>query len=56
MSTNKGAIRIVCAKCGKAVEVCCFCEDAECKHVMCRECLSVALRESRPSTYTTADQ
>jgi hypothetical protein len=36
-----------CEKCGKRIEVCDLCEDPECKHVICHDCLSVALDERK---------
>jgi hypothetical protein len=42
-----------CTVCGKAVEVCDFCEDPRCRHVICHECLSRAAAERRAATYTT---
>lgn len=51
--SRKPAVAVKCARCGKAVEVCCCCEEPECRHVICRACLSVALRQSRPSSDAT---
>jgi hypothetical protein len=44
-----------CAACGKAVDVCECCEEPNCKHVICDDCLKVAVGERRPRTYTTAE-
>jgi hypothetical protein len=44
-----------CGRCGKAVEICEYCEEPACKHVICDECLRVAVGERRPRTYTAAE-
>lgn len=48
-------LAMTCARCGKAVEVCECCEEPNCKHVICDECLKVAVGERRPRTYTVAE-
>jgi len=40
-----------CEKCGREVEVCDLCEDPACKHVVCHDCLTVALGERRPQPH-----
>ena len=42
------AVDVKCAKCGKEIDVCDLCEDPACKHVICHDCISVALDERRP--------
>jgi hypothetical protein len=49
------ALAVRCGRCGKAVEVCELCEEPACKHVICDECLKVAVGERRPRTYTAAE-
>ena len=39
---------IRCTRCERLIEVCCFCEDPECRRVICSSCLRLALRESVP--------
>lgn len=45
------ATAIRCATCGKTVEVCAYCEEPECRHVICHECLNVALAQSKPQPH-----
>jgi hypothetical protein len=40
-------LNVRCDKCGKQIEVCDLCEDPECKHVICHDCLTVALDERK---------
>jgi hypothetical protein len=49
------ALAIECGSCGKLVEVCEFCEEPACKHVICDECLRVRVGERRPRTFTAAE-
>ena len=42
------AVEVKCERCGKEIDVCDMCEDPACKHVVCHDCLSVALDERRP--------
>jgi hypothetical protein len=46
---------VKCDRCGKSIEVCFLCEEPECRHVICRECLEVAIGQARPRTYTVAE-
>jgi hypothetical protein len=46
---------VECTACGKMVEVCDCCEYPECKHVICHDCLSKAVGERRPATYTSPE-
>ena len=39
---------IRCTRCERLIEVCCFCEDPECRRVICFTCLRLAMRESVP--------
>src|SRR5438445_12292795 len=41
------SLDVKCEKCDKAVDVCDLCEEPECKHVVCHDCLSVALDERK---------
>jgi hypothetical protein len=49
------ATEIKCVQCGKSVEVCGFCEEPECRHVICRQCLDLALGQAKPVTYTVPE-
>jgi hypothetical protein len=49
------ALAVKCDTCEKLVEVCEFCEEPACKHVICDECLRLAVGERRPRTYTAAE-
>jgi hypothetical protein len=53
--SGDAALAIKCDRCGKAVEICEYCEEPACKHVICDECLRVAVGERRPRTYTAAE-
>jgi hypothetical protein len=35
-----------CARCGSWIEVCAFCEEADCASVICYRCLRRELRQS----------
>jgi hypothetical protein len=48
-------LELKCEKCGRAVEVCECCEEPDCKHVICEDCLRVAVGERRPGTYTITE-
>lgn len=48
-------LAVRCDRCGKSVEVCEFCEEPDCKHVICDDCLRIAVGERRPRTYTAAE-
>ena len=37
---------IVCADCDRRIEICCFCEDPDCRVAVCDRCVRTALRES----------
>jgi len=45
------ALEAKCEKCGKEIEVCDMCEDPACQHVVCHDCLAVALEERRPQPH-----
>lgn len=47
--------KVKCSVCGRSIEVCEFCEDPECRRVICRECLYTALGQSKPRTFTVAE-
>lgn len=49
------AVEVKCERCGKEIDVCDMCEDLACKHVVCHDCLSVALDERRPLPRESAD-
>jgi hypothetical protein len=49
------AMPIKCGRCEKPVEVCECCEEPACNHVICDECLRVAVGERRPRTFTAAE-
>lgn len=38
--------RLVCTRCGARIEVCAFCESADCSNVICYRCLRQVLRQS----------
>ena len=44
-----------CEKCEKAVEVCDLCEEPDCKHVVCHDCLCVALHERQHQPHEHGD-
>jgi hypothetical protein len=44
-----------CTRCGKSIEVCVLCEEPECRHVICRECLDLALGQAKPRTFTLVE-
>jgi hypothetical protein len=44
-----------CSECGKSVEVCFLCEEPECRNVICRECLDIALGQAKARTFTLAE-
>ena len=53
MSSEPGAFvevaddrTVRCERCGRRIEVCAFCQDPECIHVICYDCLRTALRQS----------
>jgi len=46
---------VKCTQCGKSVEVCYLCEEPGCSHVICRECLDLALGQAKPRTYTVSE-
>lgn len=46
---------VKCERCGRSIEVCFLCEEPECRHVICRECLDLALGQAKPVTYTVAE-
>jgi hypothetical protein len=41
------ALDVKCERCGKEIEVCDLCEELACKHVICHDCVSVALDERK---------
>jgi hypothetical protein len=46
---------VKCAECGKSVEVCFLCEELECRNVICRQCLDIALGQAKPVPYTVSE-
>jgi len=38
--------RLDCTRCGARIEVCAFCERADCSHPICYRCLRQELRQS----------
>jgi hypothetical protein len=38
--------RLACTRCGARIEVCAFCESADCSQVICYRCLRQELRQS----------
>ena len=46
---------VICTQCGRSIEVCYFCEEPDCQHVICREDLDAALGQAKPRTYTVAE-
>lgn len=47
--------KVKCSQCGRSIDVCYFCEDPQCRHVICRECVSTALGQAKPRTYTVVE-
>jgi hypothetical protein len=43
--TQIGA-RLQCTRCGARIELCAFCESADCSDVICYRCLRQELRQS----------
>jgi hypothetical protein len=43
---ERQGVAISCATCDTTVEVCAFCERADCGHTICYRCLRIELRES----------
>jgi hypothetical protein len=40
--------QLVCAGCGRQVDVCAFCDKDECTETICYRCLLYELDEARP--------
>ena len=41
-----------CERCGRRIEVCAFCQDPACMHVICYRCVRTELRESLDLPHT----
>jgi hypothetical protein len=50
--SRETTLAVRCTRCGKAIEVCEYCAEPSCKHVICDDCLRVAVGERRKRTYT----
>jgi hypothetical protein len=37
---------VVCADCDREIEMCCFCQDEDCRVAVCDPCMRTALHES----------
>jgi hypothetical protein len=44
--TDAPDVILVCTRCGVAIELCGFCERAECPEAICARCLRIQLGES----------
>ena len=41
-----------CERCGREIDLCAFCQDPSCPHVICYRCVRTVLRESLDLPHT----